>query len=150
MPMTSGCLLNVKAAVNVGGFDESLFIGAVDWDMNLKLIKNGYKIIKRPSAKLLQEFGKPEVRKYAGLSVIVPGYSLWRNYYMVRNDILMLRKYFTVYPSWLILDMFRLFYSCIRILLIGPNRTKIAKIMLYGLWDAITNYRRPQEDVLKI
>ena len=150
MPMTSGCLLNVNAAVKAGGFDESLFIGAVDWDMNLKLMKNGYRIIKCSSAKLLQEFGKPEIKKYAGWSVIVPGYSLWRNYYMVRNDILMVRKYFTVYPSWLVLDMFRLIYSCIRILMIGPNRAAIAKFMLYGLRDSITGKRRPHEDVLKI
>ena len=150
MPMTSGCLLNVKAAINVGGFDESLFIGAVDWDMNLKLMKNGYKIIKCGSARLLQEFGNPEIKKYAGWSVIVPGYSLWRNYYMVRNDILMIKKYFTVYPSWLTLDMLRLIYSCIRILIVGPNRTKTAKFMWYGLRDAITGYKRPQEDVLKI
>jgi len=150
MPMTSGCLINLKAAIKVGGFDESLFIGAVDWDINLKLMKNGYKIIKCSSAKLLQEFGKPEVKKYAGWSVIVPGYSLWRSYYMVRNDILMFRKYFTVYPSWLIFDMFRLIYSCIRILIIGPNRYKTAKFMWYGLRDAITGYRRQQEDVLKI
>ena len=58
--ITSGSLVDVAAALEVGGFDDNLFIDYVDFDFNERLILNGYEIVKDNTVYLLHEKGKSE------------------------------------------------------------------------------------------
>lgn len=101
--ITSGSLIDVKAALRVGGFDDNLFIDYVDFDFNERLILNGYEIVKDNTVYLLHEKGKSERtwlrvprRTSAGVQwqpLYKLGYSPMRCYYQSRNRIIYWKKY---------------------------------------------------------
>ncbi len=101
--ITSGSLVDVAAALEVGGFDDNLFIDYVDFDFNERLILNGYEIVKDNTVYLLHEKGKSERtwlkvprRTSAGVQwqpLYKLGYSPMRCYYQSRNRIVYWKKY---------------------------------------------------------
>jgi len=92
--ITSGCLTNVMAVIEVGLFDERLFIDSVDHEMCLRLRRARYRIIRVNNAKLLQEFGQSTIkRKFLWKTVVFDFYPPIRVYYQTRNNLFLLRKY---------------------------------------------------------
>ena len=102
--ITSGTLNDVEAALEVGGFDDDLFIDYVDFDFNERLLLNGYTIIKDNKACLIHEKGKSEQtllrvprRGPGGALTWKPlyklGYGPTRCYYQTRNRIIYWKKY---------------------------------------------------------
>ena len=101
--ITSGSLVDVAAALEVGGFDDNLFIDYVDFDFNERLILNGYEIVKDNTVYLLHEKGKSERtwlkvprNTSAGVQwqpLYKLGYSPMRCYYQSRNRIVYWKKY---------------------------------------------------------
>lgn len=85
LPITSGLLMNVKAAVAVGGFTNELFIDSVDFDFDLKLYEHRFEILKANNAKLDHSLGKPNGHYLFGWYFISSGHPAWRYYYMARN-----------------------------------------------------------------
>ncbi|WP_308698514.1 glycosyltransferase, partial [uncultured Thomasclavelia sp.] len=103
--ITSGSLINVNICQQLGGFDNMLFIDCVDLDYSKKVEIEGYKQIRINSTYLLQQVGNAEKTKImrvhkdnAGKISIMPYYrtnhSLFRQYYMARNHIIIIKKYF--------------------------------------------------------
>lgn len=102
--ITSGSLLNLTALESVGGFDDSLFIDYVDYDLNQRILLAGYRIARANRTFLLHEVGR--ARK---TWLIVPrrtmggkwtlerffsfGHDASRCYYKARNRVLFTRKY---------------------------------------------------------
>ena len=101
--ITSGSLIDVAAALAVGGFDENLFIDYVDFDFNERMLLNDYAIIRDNTTYLLHEKGKSERtwlkvprRTSAGVQwqpLYKLGYSPMRCYYQTRNRIIYWKKY---------------------------------------------------------
>ncbi|KFI57310.1 glycosyltransferase [Bifidobacterium cuniculi] len=101
--ITSGSLVQVKAALAVGGFDERFFIDYVDFDFNERLLLAGYEILRVNTTYLLHEKGKSEAtwlrvprstpagRQWQPLYKL--GYSPIRCYYQARNRIIYWKKY---------------------------------------------------------
>jgi len=102
--ITSGCLTNVKAVLDTGGFNEWLFIDQVDHDMCIRLRYRGYRILRVNTAELNQEYGLKHVRrKILFKEYEYHNYTPLRVYYQARNILYMTRKYgsdFKPYPVW--------------------------------------------------
>lgn len=94
-PITSGALTNIKAALKVGGFSEDFFIDAVDYDFDLKLYENNYKIAQCDQAVLEHSVGNPLIYPLLGFKFIASGHPAWRRYYMARNAWLMKKRHKT-------------------------------------------------------
>lgn len=91
--ITSGCLTNVKAWKESGGFDEKMFIDFVDFDMCKKMIQNGYKLIKVNTTSILHELGHSKVKSIFGKEFVLYNHVPIRNYYIARNKVYFTRKY---------------------------------------------------------
>jgi len=92
--ITSGCLTNVKAVLDAGGFNDWLFIDHVDHDMCIRLRLKGYSILRVNAAVLFQEYGLEVVRrKLFFVPVEYHNYTPFRVYYQARNMLYMVRKY---------------------------------------------------------
>jgi len=92
--ITSGCLTNVSAIQEIGGFNDWLFIDFVDYEMCIRLRHKGYQIIKINTAELYQEYGLKTVsRRIFHKKYIYHNYTPHRVYYQARNTMYMLRKY---------------------------------------------------------
>lgn len=101
--ITSGSLVQVAAALAVGGFDERYFIDYVDFDFNERLLLAGYAIVRVNDTYLLHEKGKSEAtwlrvprataagRQWQPLYKL--GYSPQRCYYQARNRVIYWKRY---------------------------------------------------------
>lgn len=92
--ITSGSFLNVKRCMEVGGFDNKMFIDRVDTDMCYTLREHGYKVIKVNYLGLLHEVGyKTRTKRILGKEVVIFNHSAFRSYYIIRNAIYFVRKH---------------------------------------------------------
>jgi rhamnosyltransferase len=102
--ITSGGLLNLQTLNDVGGFDERFFIDYVDYDMDMRLLRAGYRIARANGTYLLHQVGDARrtwlrtPRKsldgdWYWETFYSFGHSSTRCYYKARNRVLYSRKY---------------------------------------------------------
>lgn len=134
--ITSGSLLRIKAWSKIGGFDESMFIDGVDFDICYRLRKADYKILQVQSVALLHELGHIEYHRFLFWRVLVKNHSAFRKYYIARNIIYSARKRrnVTLYIKGLLQEV-----KLLGIVLLYENDKK-EKILAItkGLYDGIT------------
>lgn len=90
--ITSGSLNNTNAIQKIQGYNESLFIDGVDFDISLRLINNGFIIRKINRIYLLHNEGNGKNIEVFGKSLKLANHEPWRNYYARRNMIYISRK----------------------------------------------------------
>jgi len=105
--MTSGNLVRVDAALEVGGFDDSLFIDYVDHDLCLRLRAGGYRVLEATQAVLLHSLGHLQRRQFGFVRVSVTNHPALRRYYMTRNRLILWRRHWRRYPGWVARDLRR-------------------------------------------
>lgn len=106
--ITSGSLMNVKKTIEVGGFDDYLFIGLVDDEICYRVRLNGYRILRNNAVVLNHELGNLTPSKHERMwlklgtafqSEIIKKLSYKREvspmrlYYATRNMIYLKRRY---------------------------------------------------------
>jgi rhamnosyltransferase len=102
--ISSGALVNLQTLDEVGGFDERFFIDYVDYDLNMRLLRAGYRIARVNKTYLLHQVG--DARKtwlktprksldgeWYWETFYSFGHSPTRCYYKARNRILYSRKH---------------------------------------------------------
>lgn len=130
--ITSGALMNVKATIDVGGFDSSMFIDKVDCDICINLRKHGYRIIQVDYNGLLHEVGHARqinlgVRKWE-----LYNHSPLRRYYMCRNASYLLKKY---HDSYVLRMFFKEIFHTVLVLIYEEHRLEKLKVGLKGFKD---------------
>ncbi|MBO0437908.1 glycosyltransferase [Vagococcus fluvialis] len=92
--ITSGCFVDVNIFLEIGGYDENLFIDGVDRDFCLNLKKNDFLMKKISKVKMEQSLG------YKNRNLIgVYEHSPIRNYYIYRNRRYVIDKYPEVFKG---------------------------------------------------
>lgn len=92
--ITSGSLVNVSAASDVGFYNEDYFIDYVDTEFQERLLRNNYKLIRVSDAILMHEVGHMVEKFFLGKKVLCSNHSAFRRYYQVRNRLAFRKKYF--------------------------------------------------------
>jgi rhamnosyltransferase len=132
MVITSGSLVNLKAAKNIELPNPDLFIDAVDWDYCMKFRSQGYRIIVTTQALMHHNFGsfvKNRIKRDKKLSPVY-SYSVMRYYYMFRNHTFMQTRLSREYNSLHLSCVHRIQFLVkiiARIMLYEPN-DKFAKL----------------------
>lgn len=93
--ITSGTIIDVKFFIDLGGYDEKLFIDFVDHDFCLRLVQKGYKIRQLGNVKLYQPLGDKK-KNLLG----VYEHSPLRNYYIYRNRLYMINKHSNLFKGF--------------------------------------------------
>lgn len=125
--MTSGNLLNLKIAREIGDFEESFFIDEVDHDYCLKIRKQNYKIIVLNKIILNHNLGN--MKNYKIFAVTNHNYI--RRYYITRNRCYMIKKYNFLknnYIGYILKDS-------IKILLTEKDKIRKLKMTYLGIRD---------------
>ncbi len=109
--ITSAALTNVRAAKEIGGWNDELFIDAVDFDFNYRLMSAGYRILRANDTYIVQEIGeRVPIKIYKLLYRFIgdhkyhgPKYysvhSDFRLYYIARNYRWFLKKHKVKSPT---------------------------------------------------
>jgi rhamnosyltransferase len=139
--MTSGNLVSVEIATEVGGFDDSLFIDYVDHEFCLRLRGYGYRVLEATRAKLLHSLGAMERRLFIFKHVTVTNHPTVRRYYISRNRLIIWRQYWQQEPVWVMRDMRRFLFETVYILLYEKQLRAKVPMILRGLRDGFRNVR---------
>ena len=131
--ITSGSLVCLEAARNVGGYNEELFIDEVDNDLCYRLRRHGYHIARINTVVLEHHVGRTERHRLLWMHPIVYNHSALRKYYITRNRIYIQRHYPEVFWESLRLNV-RMF---ILVLLFEDDKLSKVFMMLRGLWDGL-------------
>jgi rhamnosyltransferase len=142
---TSGSLVKREVFQRVGYNDDTLFIDFVDTDFCLRLKKYGFKVLKAMAVVLHHELGSKQTRNFFGLKISFRDHTPWRYYYMMRNRLLMYRRYYAVSPLWICTDVAWFCYGTAQLFLEHDRRKKLAA-MVVGVKDAVRGRtgRHPQ------
>lgn len=133
--MTSGSLTRVAAWSEVKGYDESFFIDYVDNDFCEKLKIRGYKIVRINDDLMSHELGEPGIRMVLGHNVRYAHHAAWRYYYMIRNNLVFIRRYrkrLNVPKEYL-----KVLYIILMALSIEHNKVEIFKNIIHGARNSI-------------
>ena len=84
---------NVDIAVEIGGFDEKMFIDYVDYDYCKNCINHGYKILRTNNCIIEHQIGKSKTVNFFGKKFTCYNHPPVRKYYFFRNRVYYARKY---------------------------------------------------------
>ena len=137
--ITSGNLLKTGVFRHVGKFEDKLFIDCVDLEFCLRLRQFGYKIVRCYEAQLFHTLG--EVRKYNifGIDVATTFHPPERRYYIMRNHIYILKKYFLMYPLYCLRKQLGIINLIMQVIFLEGNKALNGKYLLKGFRDGICN-----------
>lgn len=91
--ITSAALLNLTAWKDVNGFDEYLFIDAVDLDICLTMKEKGYRILEIGRIGFIHEIGCGNEKVIWGHRIKTWNHSPFRRYYSTRNNLIIAKKH---------------------------------------------------------
>lgn len=148
--ITSGTLNNVNLVKKVGGYNEKLFIDFVDTELNCRILKNNFKILKVNSTYLIQRMGvgkkvlifdwlynKTRKNLFRRLKV-VSVYSDKRLYYASRNSRFVRKNYYNhgFRTSFMFMFMYYLFIT----IFFPKNRSRIK--MWKNIFTGFLDYKK--------
>ena len=137
MAITSGCLCDVKSLLDVGGFNSSLFIDYVDFEICLKLQQKKYKILKSRDVVLNHSLGFSKVYKIWGIKFISTNHNESRRYYNARNRMFLAKKYFFIFPKFVIHNQLSFLKTILIIFLFENEKNKKIRSIFKGIKDGI-------------
>lgn len=83
--ITSGNLLKAEVFSEIGFLKDEYFIDYVDHEYCLRLLKNGYKLIRAENSVLLHSLGNSKKVSIFGKSLTYTNHNALRRYYITRN-----------------------------------------------------------------
>ena len=137
--ITSGALMPIWIFDKLGGFAAEYFIDEVDTEYCYRIRAGGYLIADSRDAILLHHAGHPKRIRLLGFSFAPTNHSPSRRYYMVRNQIMVYRKYFRIFPLWILQLMNIRIREIIKCFLAEQNRTRKLRNSFLGVIDGLTS-----------
>jgi rhamnosyltransferase len=135
--ITSGSLIPLDVFEQCGLFEDELIIDAVDDEFCLRVRALGYKIYLAPQAKLLHVVGNPKRYSFCGLKFTSSRHSIARRYYITRNSLILVSRYWRGEPRWC-LGILRYVVKKIAIsMLADNNRAKNARYTVRAIIDGL-------------
>jgi rhamnosyltransferase len=135
--ISSGTLVSLEAIDRTGRFDEWLFIEHVDTDWCLRARAAGYALSGVPGARLDHKFGEATLTApFLGGGQRLFRYPAERNYYLVRNSIVLWHRAYAP-TGWVLHDVFRtVVLVCWHVLFVPPRWQRL-KSVWRGIWDGL-------------
>lgn len=133
--ITSGLLHNVDIFNRAGLYNENLFIDCVDFELSLRVKKNGFKTIMVDDCFLHHTIGSPKTITLGKFQISSMNHSAFRQYFIVRNHIWLAKKYFKFFPSYIINKFYHLFIRLTKTVLIDDDKKSKIKQIHRGICD---------------
>ncbi|MGH3870101.1 MAG: glycosyltransferase [Pseudonocardiaceae bacterium] len=135
--ITSGMLVPVPALRSVGPFREDFFVDAVDMDFSLRARAHGVSLYTIRDLAIRHRLGDPaRSRKPFLFRSETSGHPVWRHYWIVRNQTILLDEYrrLDVEAVSVIKKTQRRWF--LRHLMAGPDRLRLVSAIVIGRRDA--------------
>jgi rhamnosyltransferase len=138
LPMTSGALMPLWIFDRIGWFASEYFIDVVDWEYCFRIRAAGFLVTDSRHARLLHAAGFPAKTTVLGRTFHPSHHSAIRRYYISRNCIAFYRKYFFIFPRWILNCVYRQLRDMAVCSIAEEDRGRKFRNFLLGTWDGIT------------
>ncbi len=134
--LSSGSLILLQTFDHVGPFNENLFFYYVDTDFCFRLRQAGFRIFRCPDAVLLHKHGSKRGVRFLWRTLFYDDNGKPARYFLSRNSIYMLRKYFTRpgFVYWMILKLCK---DHVKTLLYDKDRFTVLWLSARGMMDGL-------------
>jgi rhamnosyltransferase len=147
LPMTSGALMPAWIFDRIGWFASEYFIDFVDWEYCFRIRAAGYIVANADDAILLHFPGELGIKKILGHTFHLSHHNAMRRYYISRNCIIFYRKYFSVFPAWVLSGIYGQAKDTVICLIAEENRMRKLRNILLGTWDGLIGRMGKREGV---
>jgi rhamnosyltransferase len=97
--LQSGSVFDLTSLLEIGGFDESLVIDAVDADVCLRFTAAGRGVVAT-GERIIHAPGRTRHFRILGWEIASTNHPPFRRYYIVRNRLRILSRYGHSHPAW--------------------------------------------------
>lgn len=136
--ITSGSLFSIDLFDKIGPFRDDLFIDFIDIEYCLRARFKGFKIIKLKAQLMQQSIGSTTMHKLPWRSTGTSNHSPIRRYYMMRNNIILAKEYFSIDLRWVFSSLFITFKSIPLICFYEKDKLIKLRYTFLGILDGIT------------
>ena len=91
--ISSGSLCRIRDILNLGGFDEQMFIDFVDYDYCQTVAEHGLKVLQLNRYCMEHHIGNTKRVSLFGKPYNLHNHSAFRKYYIIRNIVYYIRKH---------------------------------------------------------
>ncbi|MES2219511.1 MAG: glycosyltransferase family 2 protein [Acidobacteriota bacterium] len=102
--MTSGALLHRDVFNSIGPMETEFVIDQVDHEYCLRMRSLGLRLIGCPQAVLIHSLGRITFHNFLGRRYKASNHSAKRRYYITRNRLILMKRYFHKDPEWVRYD----------------------------------------------
>jgi rhamnosyltransferase len=135
--ITSGSLMPIAIFDQCGWFDEQLIIDGVDYEYCLRARSLGYTLVKCWRAVLLVSVGSVRRHQILGWKVNASHHSTARRYYMTRNKLVVVHRFWRRNPAWCYRAIRDMAKDTIKIVLFEDERWRKLRNTARGIIDAL-------------
>ncbi len=146
--ITSGSLLSIATYRRIGAFRDELFIDYVDTDYCRRARAAGYAIATTRRPLMSHAIGAPAAHRWLWFEKWTRNHSVDRQYYIARNDTVMLREAGR-YPhgAWALKSLARRLRSAKRVLLYEDAKARKLAALGQGWWDGLRGRLGPRRPI---
>jgi rhamnosyltransferase len=144
---TSGALMPTWIFDRVGYFASDFFIDYVDHEYCFRLRAAGYYVADSREAILLHSPGQPAKVSVLGFSFVPSNHSAVRRYYISRNRVVVYRKYFPMFPAWVLQHICFTVRETAKWVLGEHDRVRKLRNFLLGTWDGLVGKMGKRENL---
>lgn len=143
-PIQSGLLISRAVLDAVGRFDEGLFIDGVDTDFYWRMRQAGFHAVAAPDVALEHSLGTRSEARLFGRTLRIRNRPLelmqsapFRYYYIGRNRMHLLRRYFRAEPRWMLRGLALDLRHVVVVGLLGTERKQRLRYFVKGTADGL-------------
>ncbi|MHB8304114.1 MAG: glycosyltransferase family 2 protein [Acidobacteriaceae bacterium] len=137
--MTSGSMMQAETFQACGPMEDAFFIDYVDLEYCLRMRAAGLKVIECPKAILAHSLGRITQHIIFGKKYTTTNHSAKRRYYITRNRLILIRRYFSKDREWALADFTGMVKETAKIFLAEQDKVSKTRYMVRAIWDAIFN-----------
>jgi rhamnosyltransferase len=141
--ITSGSMLDVRAAERIGPFDDGLFIDSVDQEFCLRAWRSGYRVVINSAVDMVHELGARSEGGILGLRTVAPNHSALRRYYIARNRVLLYKRHGLTFPQYVLYDLMAAILEIALVILVERDRGAKIRMMWTGFRDGFRGITGP-------
>lgn len=136
---TSGSMARAEVYKIVGLYEEPLFIDFVDHEYCMRMRSQGFQIVQSREAVLKHSLGRITPRRFLGGISLVTNHSAARRYYISRNRLVLIRRYFRRDREWALTETKGLIMDSVTVLRFEKNKIAKFNSIVRALFDGLFN-----------
>lgn len=140
--ITSGSLVDVGAARKIGGFREDYFIDQVDHEFCLRVRAHGFRVVISRKPVMEHSVGSSGGVRLPWLGIL-PNHPPLRKYYIARNTVATVAKYWRREPDWCLRRSVRLLLGLLLMSTLEQQRIAKARAFAAGFMDGVLHRMGP-------